>query len=70
MIKTGYGPHADALAMQFGPEGAHRESDGVAPGAILGFDAHGTVIAVEVPDVRMRAAAQSPVQDNRAAATQ
>jgi uncharacterized protein YuzE len=55
MIKTSHDPQADALILQVGPEGAHHESDEVAPVVILDLDARGTVVGIEVPDVRMPA---------------
>jgi hypothetical protein len=39
MIRTSYDPVADALAVHFGPAGACLESEEVAPGVILDFDA-------------------------------
>jgi uncharacterized protein YuzE len=70
MIKTNYDPESDALTVRFGPEGAYVESDEVAPGVILDFDAQGNVIGVEVLDVRMRAEGRYPAQVKKPAAAE
>lgn len=54
MIRTSYDPDADAFMVRFAPKGAYAESQEVAPGLILDFDAKGQVIGVEVLDVRER----------------
>ncbi|HME20953.1 MAG TPA: DUF2283 domain-containing protein [Acetobacteraceae bacterium] len=68
MIKTSYDPEADALSVHFGPEGACVESDEVAPGIILDYDAQGNVVGVEVLDVRMRIAGRYPAHARKRAA--
>jgi uncharacterized protein YuzE len=56
MIRTSYDPEADALFVWFGAEGAKStDTQEVAPGIMLDFDATGRVIGVEVLDVRERA---------------
>jgi uncharacterized protein YuzE len=48
-----YDPEADAIAVRFKPEGSkYAESEEVAPGVILDFDAEGRVIGVELLSVR------------------
>jgi uncharacterized protein YuzE len=57
MIRTSYDPEADAIFVWFGPEDVKSsETEEVAPGIMLDFDADGRVIGVEVLDVgeRMR----------------
>ena len=58
MMRTSYDPQVDAFAVQFAPKGAVVESEEVAPGIILDFDAEGLVVGVEVLDVRRRMAAK------------
>jgi uncharacterized protein YuzE len=70
MIRTSYDPVADALAVHFGPAGACLESEEVAPGIILDFDAQGNVIGVEVLDVQKRASGCCAAQVARAAAAE
>lgn len=44
-----YDPEADAIAIRFAPEGArYRDSEEVAPGVVLDYDAEGRVIGVEL----------------------
>ena len=47
-------PEADAFAVRFAPKGAYIESEEVAPGVTLDFDADGQVIGIEVLGVRKR----------------
>ena len=48
-----YDPEADAISVNFRPDGAeHEGSDEVAPGIILDYDKQGRVIAVELLYVR------------------
>jgi uncharacterized protein YuzE len=48
-----YDPEADAIGIYFAPEGAeYVESEEVAPGVVLDFDAAGRVIGVELRYVR------------------
>jgi uncharacterized protein YuzE len=56
MMKMHYDPEADAFAVQFAPKGAYVESEEVAPGVTLDFDADGQVIGIEVLGVRKRMA--------------
>jgi uncharacterized protein YuzE len=70
MIKTSYDPETDALAVHFGPDGACVESDEVAPGIMLDYDAQGNVIGIEVLDVRMRAAGRYPAHTRKRAAAE
>jgi len=59
MIRTTYDPETDAMFVHLGPEEAKSaRTEEVAPGIMLDFDAAGTVIAVEVLDLRARAAAR------------
>jgi uncharacterized protein YuzE len=58
MMKMHYDPEADAFAVKFAPTGAYVESEEVAPGVTLDFDADGQVIGIEVLDVRKRMAAR------------
>jgi uncharacterized protein YuzE len=60
MIRTSYDPEADAFSARFGPEGACANSNEVAPGILLDFDARGTVIGIEVLDVTLRMAGRYP----------
>jgi uncharacterized protein YuzE len=62
MIRTSYDPEADALFVWFGAEGVKSvDTEEVAPGVMLDFDAQGNVIGVEVLDVRERTAASRRV---------
>jgi len=57
MMRTSYDPEADAMFVWFGPEGAKSaETEEVAPGIMLDFDANGEVIGVEILYVRQRMA--------------
>lgn len=48
-----YDPEADAIGIHFAPEGANYvESEEVAPGLTLDYDAEGRVIGVEILGVR------------------
>jgi uncharacterized protein YuzE len=48
-----YDPEADAISVRFAPAGAvYAESEEVAPGVVLDYDAQGRVIGVELLDVR------------------
>lgn len=58
MMRMHYDPEADAFAVHFAPQGATVESEEVAPGVILDFDAAGQVVGIEVLDVRRRMAAR------------
>jgi uncharacterized protein YuzE len=53
MFKTTYHPEAAVFAVYFGQKGAYVESEEVAPGVTLDFDADGQVIGVEVLRKRM-----------------
>ena len=68
MFKTTYDPEADAFAIYFGQKGAYVESQEVAPGVTLDFDADGQVIGIEVLDVRKRMASQAREEPKAAAA--
>jgi uncharacterized protein YuzE len=64
MMRTSYDPEADAFAVRFAPKGAPiANTEEVAPGVMLDFDADGKVIGVEVLSVSWRMAV-SP-RDNR-----
>ena len=55
MIRTSYDPEADALFVWFAPEGTKSaDTEEVAPGILLDFDASGRAIGIEVLDVRER----------------
>ncbi len=55
MMKQSYDPQADAFVIRFAPENvAVVESEEVAPGVILDFDAEGEVVAIEVLGVSRR----------------
>jgi uncharacterized protein YuzE len=57
MMRTSYDPEADAMFVYFAPEGAKSShTQEVAPGILLDFDERGTVIGIEVLDVRERVA--------------
>lgn len=48
-----YDPEADAIAIRFPQSGKdYRESEEVAPGLVLDFDADGRVIGVQLLDVQ------------------
>ncbi len=54
-MRTSYDPEADALFVWFAPQGTKSAgTEEVAPGVMLDFDAGGTVIGIEVLDVRAR----------------
>ena len=56
-----YDPEADAIAVRFAPPDAqYAESEEVAPGVVLDFDAQGRVIGVELLFVRDLLAAGTP----------
>lgn len=66
MMRTSYDPEADAFAVRFAPKGARiANTEEVAPGVMLDFDADGKVIGIEVLSVSWRMAA--PSRDNRPA---
>jgi uncharacterized protein YuzE len=51
--KATYDPEADAIGVYFAPDGAeYAESEEVAPGLSLDFDAAGRVIGLEILGVR------------------
>ncbi len=51
--RASYDPEADAIGIYFAPDGAkYAESEEVAPGLTLDFDADGKVIGVEILGVR------------------
>ena len=55
MMRTSYDPEADAMFIWFGPEGVKSaETEEVAPGIMLDFDADGRVIGIEVLSVGER----------------
>jgi uncharacterized protein YuzE len=55
LIRTSYDPEADALFVWFAPEGTKSaDTEEVAPGILLDFDASGRAIGIEVLDVRER----------------
>ena len=54
-MRTSYDPEADAMFIWFGPEGVtSAETEEVAPGIMLDFDADGRVIGIEVLSVGER----------------
>jgi uncharacterized protein YuzE len=58
MIGTSYDPEADALFVRFAADGVKSvRAEDVAPGVMLGFDADGNAIGLEVLDMRARSAA-------------
>ena len=62
MMRTSYDPEADALFVWFGSEGAgSAETQEVAPGIMLDFDAEGRVIGIEVLDVAERMSRKAAV---------
>ena len=57
MMRTTYDPEADALFVWFGPEGSSSaNTEEVAPGIMLDFNAEGRVIGIEVLDLSERMA--------------
>lgn len=57
MIRTSYDPESDALFIWLAPEPIRSaDTQEVAPGIMLDFDAEGRVIGVEILDVRERVA--------------
>lgn len=55
MMRTSYDPEADAMFVWFGPEGVKSaETEEVAPGIMLDFDANGEVVGVEILYVSRR----------------
>ncbi len=63
MMRTSYDPEVDALFVWFAPEGVKLVgTQEVAPGIMLDFDQSGTVIGVEVLDVRKRVAGRRPAE--------
>jgi uncharacterized protein YuzE len=55
MIKTSYGPEADAMFIWIGPEGVKStETREVSPSVMLDYDASGKVVGIEILDVRER----------------
>jgi uncharacterized protein YuzE len=55
MIKTSYDPAADAMFIWLAPESAKvAQTEEVAPGIILDYDDSGSVIGIEVLDLRSR----------------
>jgi len=55
MLRTSYDPEADAMFIWSGPAGVKSaETEEVAPGIMLDFDADGRVIGVEVLGVSKR----------------
>jgi uncharacterized protein YuzE len=62
MMKTSYDPVADAMFIWLAPEEAQvAETAEVAPGIILDYDHSGTVIGIEVLDIRSRLMQEIPV---------
>jgi uncharacterized protein YuzE len=70
MIRTSYDPETDAFSVRFGPEGACANSDEVAPGIVLDFDVQGTVVGIEVLDVKLRMTGRYPSQAKKRAAAE
>lgn len=56
MMRMHYDPEADAFPVHFAPKGAYLESEEVAPGIVLDFDATGQVVGIEVLGVHKRMA--------------
>jgi uncharacterized protein YuzE len=53
IARAKYDPEADAISVRFSPDGAaYIESEEVAPGVVLDYDAQGRVIGVELLYVR------------------
>ena len=62
MMRTSYDLDADAMFVWFAPEGAQSvRTEEVAPGVLLDFDVSGTVIGIEVLDVRRRVSGRPAV---------
>ncbi len=60
MIRTTYDPEADAMFIRFAADGVVSvRTEEVSPGVILDFDDVGTLIGIEVLDVRDRAATRA-----------
>jgi uncharacterized protein YuzE len=71
MIKTSYDPEADAMFVWLAPERIKSvETQEVAPGIMLDFDAEGRVIGIEVLDVRGRVSRFSQVPGAGSAAAE
>jgi uncharacterized protein YuzE len=69
MIGTGYDPEADVTSVWFAPPGmTAAETEEVAPGVNLDFDADGQVIGIEVLGVRRRTRSAGPAAVARTAA--
>jgi len=69
--KTTYDPEADAISIRLAPIGAtYAESEEVAPGVVLDYDAAGRVIGVELLYVRelLAAGVALPVGEEATAA--
>lgn len=65
-----YDAEADAISVRFAPDGAtYIESEEVAPGVVLDYDAQGRVIGVELLYVRdlLAAGRTEPAEDKPAA---
>ena len=59
MIRTTYDPEADAMFIRFGAAGViSTRTKEVSPGVMLDFDEAGTLIGIEVLDVRGRSVAR------------
>jgi uncharacterized protein YuzE len=60
MIKTSYDPEADAMFIWLAPDSVKSvDTQEVAPGIMLDFDAEGRVIGIEILDVRDRVSSLS-----------
>jgi uncharacterized protein YuzE len=71
MIKTSYDPEADAMFVWLAPEPIKSvDTQEVAPGIMLDFDAEGRVIGIEVLDVRGRVSGFSQVPKAGSAAAE
>jgi len=68
MFRTTYDPEVDIFAVSFAQKGAYVESEEVAPGVVLDFDADGQVIGIEVMNVRDRMASKAREEPKAAAA--
>jgi uncharacterized protein YuzE len=70
--KATYDPEADAISVRFAPPGAaYVESEEVAPGIVLDFDAQGHVIGIELLFVRdLLAAGGTNSADDQVAAAE
>lgn len=67
MMRMHYDPEADAFSVHFAPKEAYVDSEEVAPGVILDYDADGQVIGVEVLDVSARMGTPRPRREGRPA---